>query len=129
MTVSPLFFENEQGLILIPYDAREALTLQEAAEMARRSKSTVRNWCRDYRIGRRLVGGNLAISKIAMQMLMDNDIKRLELYFRNGRHAVAEYFERYSLCEILDAHPKPQNAQNAQFCRSGSVRQRRTMST
>ena len=82
--------------ILIPYDRREAIELRRAAEMAGRSKSTVRSWCLNYNIGRRVTGGPWQVSKPALLMLLDNDKAALRAYLTGDREseAVVGYFNR-----------------------------------
>ena len=88
LTVAPM--------VLIPYDRREAITLKRAAEIAGRSESTVRGWCANFHVGRRLVGGHWAVSRVALQMLLDGNRAALEAYLDGDRTglAVRAYFER-----------------------------------
>lgn len=67
-------------MVLIPYDRREAITLRQAAEIAGRSETTVRGWCAQYHIGRRVAGGPWMVSRDALQMLLDGDRMALEAY-------------------------------------------------
>ena len=82
--------------ILIPYDRREAIELRRAAEMAGRSESTVRSWCLNHNIGRRVTGGPWQVSKPALLMLLDNDKAALRAYLAGDRasEAVLRYFSR-----------------------------------
>ena len=82
--------------ILIPYDKREAIELRRAAEMAGRSKSTVRSWCLNHNIGRRVTGGPWQVSKPALLMLLDNDKAALRAYLAGDRDSetVLGYFNR-----------------------------------
>src|SRR5687768_17068927 len=57
--------------ILIPYDAREAFSVKEAAAFAGRSEATVRNWATLYDLGRRIGVGGWALSKPAVSMFLD----------------------------------------------------------
>ncbi|UGY25681.1 hypothetical protein HU675_0002170 [Bradyrhizobium septentrionale] len=86
-------------VILRPFDRREALSLSAAAKLAGRSHSTLRNWCEEHGIGRRIAGGNWAVSRVALQMLLDGEAEALfEYHMGNRDHPlVAVYFERAGL--------------------------------
>src|SRR5260370_23104540 len=43
--------------ILSPFDERECISLKEAADIAGKSESTLRAWCEDHGLGRRVGGG------------------------------------------------------------------------
>jgi hypothetical protein len=47
---------NGDRKILMPFDKRECISLKEAADIAGRSESTMRNWCDEYGLGRRIGG-------------------------------------------------------------------------
>ena len=81
---------------LIPYDRREALALKEAAHMAGRSKSTLRSWCLNHNIGRRVGGGPWQVSRPALLMFLDNDKAALRRYHAGDRDSetVLGYFNR-----------------------------------
>lgn len=81
--------------VLVPYDKREALTLQQAAGIAGRSSETIRRWCEAAHIGRR-VGGRWAVSHPALLMLLDGDDASLQRYVAGDRNSsrVVGYFER-----------------------------------
>ncbi len=85
--------------VLVPFDRREALTLAEAAEIAGKSISTVRNWCAVHDIGRRVAGGPWQISRIALAMFLDGDGIALEKYLAGDRETdvVRNYFRRAGL--------------------------------
>jgi len=59
--------------ILNPFDASDAISVTEPADIAGRSAGTVHNRCRDYCIGRRIAGSKLAVSRAALQLLLDGD--------------------------------------------------------
>lgn len=82
--------------VLVPYDAREALSVRQAAKIAGRSESTVRTWCELYGIGRHVVGGPWQISRAALQMLLDGDEAALRDYHEGDRAGarVAPYLAR-----------------------------------
>jgi hypothetical protein len=89
--------------ILTPFDKRECISLKEAADIAGRSESTMRNRCDEYGLGRRIGGGPWSVSKVALAMFLDGDLKALRAY-----HAcvwtdlgVATYFERENLGDLI----------------------------
>jgi hypothetical protein len=96
---------TDERKILVPFDKRECISLKEAADIADRSESTMRNWCDEYRLGRRIGGGPWMVSKVALAMFLDGDLKALRAY-----HAcvwtdpgVATYFERENLGDLIES--------------------------
>jgi hypothetical protein len=71
--------------VLSPYQAAEAVTIVEAAVIARRSKRTVREWCARFDIGRRIAGGQWMVSRIALQMLLEGNKAALHAYLSGDR--------------------------------------------
>lgn len=88
--------EEPNFVVLVPYDPREACNLAQAAHRAGKSLSTIRNWSRDYGIGRRIAGGTWAVSKPALEMLLDGDEAALLAYHNGDRTSdlVRPYFDR-----------------------------------
>ena len=82
--------------VLVPFDPREACSLQEAAYRSGKSVSTVRNWCLNRGIGRRVADGVWMVSKPALEMLLDGDDAALAAYHNGDRSSelVRQYFER-----------------------------------
>jgi hypothetical protein len=70
--------------ILRPFNRAEAISVDEAARIAGRSPRTIREWCQIYDIGRR-IAGRWAISRIALQMLLDGDGEGLVAYLKGDR--------------------------------------------
>src|SRR4051812_45322102 len=91
--------------ILIPFDKREGMTLLDAARLAGKSEGTVRTWCCQHDIGRRIVGGPWCVSRVALAMLLDGDADALAAYLAGDRHEplVAPYYERLGLGALLNA--------------------------
>jgi hypothetical protein len=83
-------------LTLIPFDKREGVTLTEAAGVAGKSPSTIRNWCVQHDLGRRVGGGTWVVSKVALAMFLDGDTRALRAYHAGDRSSelVASYFQR-----------------------------------
>jgi hypothetical protein len=87
---------SEERRILSPFDKRECLSLKEAADIAGKSESTMRNWCDVHGLGRRVGGGTWSVSKVALAMFLDGDAMALKAYHAGDRASdlVAPYFER-----------------------------------
>ncbi len=88
--------EPHTYLTLIPYDKREGLSLGQAAGIAGKSVGTIRNWCIQHSLGRRVGGGVWVVSKVALAMFLDDDLDALASYHGGDRSGplVATYFER-----------------------------------
>lgn len=94
--------EETTWRVLIPYDPREGISLATAAKRAGKSETTIRNWCPQHGLGRRVGGGVWVVSQVALAMFLDGDMTALAAYHA-GDHScseVARYFERFGL-------PKP----------------------
>jgi hypothetical protein len=96
-TVKPLrevFLDDRK--ILSPFDKRECINLKEAASIAGKSESTMRGWCEEHGLGRRIGGGSWMVSKVALAMFLDGDVKALRAYHAGDRESelVASYFRR-----------------------------------
>jgi hypothetical protein len=85
--------------ILQPFDKRECISLKEAADIVGRSASTMRNWCDEYGLGRRIGGGPWSVSRPALLMHLDGDREALRAYHAGDRTSdlVAPYFKRAGL--------------------------------
>lgn len=96
--------------ILSPYDPREAITVREAADAAGRSVGTIRNWCDQFGIGRKL-GAVFVVSRVALRMHLDGDVAALALYHSGEREL--ETVQRYfAMCGLTC--PQTQSAQTTQ---------------
>ena len=91
--------------ILVPFDAREAITLRQAAVRANKSESTMRSWCVQHGLGRRVGDGSWNVSRVALAMFLDGDLKALQAYHAGDRASplVAQYFERTGVAVLLKA--------------------------
>lgn len=96
--------EETNWRVLVPFDIREGISLAIAAERAGKSETTIRNWCNQHGLGRRVGGGVWIVSKVALAMYLDGDEAALKAYLAGDRcsQAVKLYFER---CEV----PLPKN--------------------
>jgi hypothetical protein len=81
--------------VLRPYNRAEAIPVAEAVLIAGCSVRTMREWCARYDIGRR-IGGQWAVSRVALAMLLDGNKEALVAYLAGDRSSprVTEYFER-----------------------------------
>jgi hypothetical protein len=88
--------EENRWMVLVPFDAREGISLSQAALRAGKSESTVRSWCVQHGLGRRVGGGVWVVSKVALSMFLDGDRKALSAYLAGDRSSslVKRYFER-----------------------------------
>jgi hypothetical protein len=87
---------------LIPFDRREGMTTAEAAEQANRTERTIRMWCRDHDIGRRVAGGPWLVSRVALAMYLNGDTAALSAYLAGDRRSsrVWPYFAAEGLEEL-----------------------------
>jgi hypothetical protein len=93
---------------LQPYVAEEAIGTAAAAGIAGRSERTVRNWCLERKIGRR-IGGRWAVSVVALDMVLAGDEEALAAYLRGERDgAVSSYYEARAI--QVSSAPAPQPA-------------------
>ena len=96
-TVTPLreVYLDERK-ILSPFDKRECIILKQAADIAGKSESTIRGWCEVHGLGRRVGGGTWSVSKVALAMFLDGDIKALKAYHVGDRASelVLSYFRQ-----------------------------------
>jgi hypothetical protein len=85
--------------ILSHFDKRECISLKEAADIGGKSESTMRGWCQKHGLGRRIGGGPWMVSKVALAMFLDGDMKALQAYHGGERTdpCVIAYFERLGL--------------------------------
>ena len=87
---------------LIPFDRREGMTTAEAAQLANRTERTIRMWCRDHDIGRRVAGGPWLVSRIALAMFLNGDAPALRSYLDGDRKSssVWPYFAAEGLEDL-----------------------------
>jgi|SRR6266516_2482862 len=85
--------------VLVPFDVREGVSLAIAAERAGKSQTTIRNWCNQHGIGRRVGGGVWIVSKVALAMYLDGDEAALRTYLSGDRSSplVKSYYDRCSV--------------------------------
>ena len=84
--------------VLRPFHRSEAIPVVEAAHRSGCSVRTMRERCLRYDLGRR-IGGQWAVSKVALAMWLDGAKEALAAYLAGDRTSplVFRYFER---CEV-----------------------------
>ena len=91
---------------LVPFATEEVISIKKAAEIAGKSERTLRNWCAEYGIGRRIAGGIWAVSRVALAMLLDGNLDVLVCYRDHGARGswepVANYYRRVGLGALLE---------------------------
>jgi hypothetical protein len=90
---------DDNRKILTPFEKRECLSLKKAAGIAGKSESTMRGWCEQHGLGRRVGGGTWSVSKVALAIFLDGDSKALRAYHAGDRTSeiVRPYFTRAGL--------------------------------
>lgn len=86
--------------ILIPYNRQESRTVAQAAALTGKCSRTIRQWAATLCIGRRIPeGGPWQISRVALQMVLENDDAALHSYLLGDRHSkiVTDYFGRLGI--------------------------------
>jgi hypothetical protein len=89
--------------VLKPFHACEAVPLSIAAAIAGKSERTLRTWCVDHALGRR-IGGHWSVSRVALTMFLDGDEAALADYHAGARarsERVAGYYRRLDLGKLL----------------------------
>jgi hypothetical protein len=88
--------------VLIPFRRTEAFRdLPEAAAEAGRGVSTMRLWCEQHHVGRR-IGGRWEVSRVALRMFLHGDDAALRLYLAGERSGVvSEHYAALGLLDIL----------------------------
>jgi|SRR5680860_60022 len=94
--------------VLLPFHRDEVLSIVEAALQAGKSARTIREWCMRFDIGRR-VAGRWAVSKVALQMLLDGDRDALHRYLAGDRTSpiVTAYYQRLEVPVPRTRGPQP----------------------
>ena len=84
--------------VLHPYEPAEAICITEAAARAGKSDRTIRNWCMERQIGRR-IAGQWAVSAVALDMLLAGDEDSLQSYLAGDRSSapVVAYYRLRSI--------------------------------
>src|SRR3954447_6245391 len=90
---------DQRPHVLIPFHPREAITTAVAARIAGRAERTIRLWCEQHHIGRRVGGGPWMVSRVALSMFLDDDDSALAAYLAGDRSGarVMAYYQRVGL--------------------------------
>jgi hypothetical protein len=118
---------------LIPFAVVECLSIGEAAAIAGKSERTLRNWCVEHGIGRSVAGGAWAVSRVALQMVLEGDLDGLSAYHDGARaqyEPVARYYRRLGLGDLSEAprvwrRPGRAPATSAKSAEGAALRARR----
>jgi hypothetical protein len=89
---------------LIPFAGEECITIGEAATIAGKSERSLRNWCVEHGIGRRITGSAWSVSRVALAMLLEDNHDALAAYHQGARaqyEPVAGYYRRFGLGDLL----------------------------
>ena len=73
-----------ERVIMVPFDARESLSIAVAAKLSAKAPNTIRLWAERYGIGRK-IGGDWHISRVALQIFLDGDTATLSAYHAGNR--------------------------------------------
>ena len=81
----------------------------DAAKRAGVEESTMRKWCERHAIGRKVVG-NLKVSRVALEMLLDGDSAALAAYHKAQWRSdlIRPYFARVGLLSELEKRESPE---------------------
>src|ERR1700712_4862571 len=84
--------------ILKPYTREEAFRLKEASTYIDRCTKTVKRLCNRHGLGR-VIGNQMEVSRVALQMYLEEDQAALDLYLAGDRTstAVTAYFDRLGI--------------------------------
>lgn len=84
--------------VLRPFSRAEAITVAEAVAISGKSERTIRTWCMIHDIGRK-IGGQWAVSVVALHMLLEGNDAALAAYLKGDRSSplVTDYFAR---CDV-----------------------------
>ena len=88
----------DEPQVLNPFSRAESRTTAEAAEFAGRPVRTIRRWCEQRNIGRR-IGGEWAVSIVALDLFLSGEHQALTAYLRGDRQSpeIVEAFERHGV--------------------------------
>jgi hypothetical protein len=95
--------EPDYRRVLVPYDAAEGISVRTAAGIANKSPGTIRNWCLQHGLGKRVGGGVWVVSRPAFAMFLDGDEKALRAYHAGDltNESVIRYFARCGLMHLV----------------------------
>lgn len=107
MSMNLLTSSRDQGFpnVLVPYHGMEAITVPQAEHITGIAQTTLRRWCAEHGLGRR-VGGSVrqwSVSRVALAMFLDGNSAALAAYHRGDRSSdlVSNYFRREGLTSLV----------------------------
>lgn len=91
--------EDAHLKVLAPYDPREGISVVVAAKRAGKKPRTIRGWCLQHALGRRIGGGFWVVSQVALAMFLEGDQTALAAYHSGDRSSevVTSYFQRFAI--------------------------------
>src|SRR5271155_2990961 len=103
-----------------PFLAEEAITVSEAAKLAGRTGVTVRSWASRAGLGRP-VGGQWLVSKVALAMFLENDLRALKAYWAGDRESpiVTSYFDKVGVKLKKSWQEKKEEKEAKERCLNG----------
>jgi hypothetical protein len=98
-----LILQTSDSRCLIPFDRRESISIAAAAQRTGRVSRTLRRWCEEHCIGRRIAGGQWMVSVVALEMLLNDDAEALKVYLDGDRCSlvVSAYYDRAGLGALV----------------------------
>ena len=89
---------TEESQVLRPYTRAESRSTEEAAAFCGRTRRTMRNWCVQHNLGRR-IGGVWAMSIVALDLFLSGEHEAHRLYLRGDRQspAIAAAYARHGV--------------------------------
>jgi hypothetical protein len=89
---------TDERKILTPFNPKEAITTAQASVRAGKSVGTIRYWCDKHGIGRK-IAGEIHVSRVALEMLLEGDDAALATYHAGERDtdSVRRYFNALGL--------------------------------
>jgi hypothetical protein len=102
--------------VLRPFDPAEAIRITKAATLAGKSERTIRNWCRERHVGRR-IGGHWAVSIVALDMLLAGDDEGLDAYLAGDRSSarVLSYYRARNIPIAVNVTMTPSVSEFSEF--------------
>jgi hypothetical protein len=90
---------------LKPYWPEEAVSINEAAFLAKKSVGTMRNWAANDFLGRPVGPVSWQVSRVALAMYLDGNRRALAQYLRGDRSSptIVAYYERLGLGHLVKA--------------------------
>jgi hypothetical protein len=84
------------------------MSVQEAADYARKTPATVRLWCHQFGLGRTIGQRGIQVSRVAFPMFLADDGRALTKYLRADRTSpeVVRYFVQLGLAHLLPKEVK-----------------------